>query len=366
MAKVDTNSPKVRRMLFYVSPLVSGYILAIFHAASRASSLLPFRLFLRPILKFWSIGVALIRITWWNYSKRWFSVSNVGVTWHGFGELNTSDWLQYVWASPQNRWRLRRLHIMKYATQLSCILQYCHSTFGTILFRLLARLFINLVVCIRALFPKFASIFQTCGTSTPEDAISHRMELCKFLWGNPCTAVEPFSHLDFCLLGLLVLDAFFTFCCVEDLGGGFGCVDFARLSLSCRQLHLSPFEHYPLAFHCQQSPRLLCSHCFALWFLTTALVSKFPFLASKSFILKILLDTSFYHRLQSVIIRFGFLLMNLHIVQFQYGLEFLRLSYSYFCTNFPRCHQVGFVSSTIEFRSILNRMPEYCHFEERL
>ena len=27
MAKVDTNSPKVRRMLFYVSPLVSRYIL---------------------------------------------------------------------------------------------------------------------------------------------------------------------------------------------------------------------------------------------------------------------------------------------------------------------------------------------------
>ena len=43
---------------------------------------------------------------------------------------------------------------------------------------------------------------------------------------------------------------------------------------------------------------------------------------------QILLDTSFYHRLQSVTIRFGFLPMNLHIVQFQYGLEFLRLLYS--------------------------------------
>ena len=36
----------------------------------------------------------------------------------------------------------------------------------------------------------------------------------------------------------------------------------------------------------------------------------------------VLLDTSFYHRLQSVIIKSSFLLMNLHIVQFQYGLEF--------------------------------------------
>ena len=51
---------------------------------------------LRPILKFWGIGVALMRITWANYSKRWCLVSNVGVTQHGDGELNTSDWLQYV------------------------------------------------------------------------------------------------------------------------------------------------------------------------------------------------------------------------------------------------------------------------------
>ena len=34
-------------------------------------------------------------------------------------------------------------------------------------------------------------------------------------------------------------------------------------------------EHCSLAFHCQQYPRLLCSRCFTLWFLTFALVSKF-------------------------------------------------------------------------------------------
>ena len=34
------------------------------------TSLLPFRLFLRPILKFWSIGVTLMRITWANHSKQ--------------------------------------------------------------------------------------------------------------------------------------------------------------------------------------------------------------------------------------------------------------------------------------------------------
>ena len=67
------------------------------------TSLLPFRLFLRPILKFWSIGVTLMRITWANHSKRCILVSNVSMTNHGFSESNTSDWLQYVSALPENR-----------------------------------------------------------------------------------------------------------------------------------------------------------------------------------------------------------------------------------------------------------------------
>ena len=44
---------------------------------------------------------------------------------------------------------------------------------------------------------------------------------------------------------------------------------FARLFVSCRKLELSPFEHSPLAFHYEQSPGLLCSRSFTLWFLTT-------------------------------------------------------------------------------------------------
>ena len=48
----------------------------------------------------------------------------------------------------------------------------------------------------------------------------------------------------------------------------------------------------------------------------------------------VLLDTSLHHRLQSVIIRSYFLLMNLQVIQFQYGLEFLRLSYSQFVQSF--------------------------------
>ena len=54
--------------------------LASLHDASRAHRSLPFRLFLRPILKFWSIGVALMRLIWANHSERRILVSNVSMT----------------------------------------------------------------------------------------------------------------------------------------------------------------------------------------------------------------------------------------------------------------------------------------------
>ena len=75
------------------------------------------------------------------------------------------------------------------------------------------------------------------------------MELCKFLWGNPCTAVEPFSHLGFCLQDSWFSMHFFTFCCIEYPGEGFGCVNFARFACDLRaprQLLLG-FEAHPEA-----------------------------------------------------------------------------------------------------------------------
>ena len=51
-----------------------------------------------------------------------------------------------------------------------------------------------------------------------------------------------------------------------------------------------------------------------------------PFIISvsgfKILISSVLLDTSFHHSFQSVIIRSSFLLMKLQVIQFQYGLEF--------------------------------------------
>ena len=81
----------------------------------------------------------------------------------------------HVWALSQNQWRLRQLHILKYATQLSCTwwvsvqnrspcslmllipFQHNHCTFVTILFSPFAGLFFNLAMRIRALFTKSAT-----------------------------------------------------------------------------------------------------------------------------------------------------------------------------------------------------------------
>ena len=60
------------------------------------TSFLPFRLFLRPILKFWSIGVTLRKFTWANHSEQWILVSIVSMTYNGFCEFYTSDRFPYV------------------------------------------------------------------------------------------------------------------------------------------------------------------------------------------------------------------------------------------------------------------------------
>ena len=58
--------------------------------------LLPLCLFLRPILKFWSVGAALMRFTWANISERRILVSNLSVTRNSFREFHTLDWFLHV------------------------------------------------------------------------------------------------------------------------------------------------------------------------------------------------------------------------------------------------------------------------------
>ena len=62
--------------------------------------LLPLCLLLRLILKFWSVGATLMRLTWANQSGRRILVSNFSVTCNSFREFHTLDWFLHVWALP--------------------------------------------------------------------------------------------------------------------------------------------------------------------------------------------------------------------------------------------------------------------------
>ena len=68
------------------------------------------------ILERWA---TLMRLTWANISERRILVSNFGLTRNSLCELHTLDSLRHVCALPENR--LRRHHVLKYATQLPCI-----------------------------------------------------------------------------------------------------------------------------------------------------------------------------------------------------------------------------------------------------
>ena len=108
-------------------------------------------------------------------------------------------------------------------TSSTLLLHFCHYSFCTFF----TRLFINLTMCIRALFPKSDNHSWSCRTSSLEGATLHRMKKCKFLCGNPLH-----GHRDILPLGLRVLDAFLSFCCTKEFGDGFGCVFLKRLLTS--------------------------------------------------------------------------------------------------------------------------------------
>ena len=187
------------------------------------------------------------------------------------------------------------------------LLQHGHCTFVTILLRPFARLFFNLAMLIRALFPKSASPFPTCRTSILEDAIFPCEVILAKQSRHSSTGTLASGTSGSRRISLV------RFCTLIDI-----VTETAIVSLR------TPPVGFPLPTISQTSLftlfcPLILDHgaCFIIS------ISGFEVLHSQT-----ALDTSFNHRLQSVIIRSSFLLTNLHIVQFQYGLEFLRLSYS--------------------------------------
>ena len=88
------------------------------------------------------------------------------------------------------------------------------------------------------------------------------------------------------------------------------------------------FRTLPVGFPLPAISKNSLSTLFCPWVLDHGACFKISISDPIILISYILLDTSFYHCLQSVIIRSFFLLMNLQVIQFQYSLEFLKLSYS--------------------------------------
>ena len=79
---------------------------------------------------------------------------------------------------------------------------------------------------------------------------------------------------------------------------------------------------------------------------------------------KFLICTPLHHGFQILIVGNRYLLMNLHVVQFQYGFELSGLTYSQICTDFPRYYRRESLTQTIKLRPILYRFPGCCHHEE--
>ena len=216
--------------------------------------------------------------------------------------------------------RLRRLHILKYATQLSCTLQYGHCNSVSILFGLLAGLFVNLAVCVRALISQFASIFglvEQALRRTPfytewSCASSFEVVLAGQSSHFPTWASASRTLGSRCIFHFLLRRRSWRrvrlcrFCTLILIVSETAIVSIGTLPVSFPFSTISWTSLFTLFYP------LILDHgaCFKIS------ISGFKVLHSQ-----ILLDTSFYHRLQSVTIRFGFLL-NLHFV------EFPRLSYS--------------------------------------
>ena len=198
--QASTYFPKVRRMLLCLAPF---NLIHFWPASTLLRGHLALAILSPPetdpqILERWRC-VDEVHI-WANISERRILVSNFSVTCNGLREFYTLDWFLHVWPLPENR--LGRLHVLKYTTQLPCIrwltssrssfqlmtgvtvdisssrsvvtfvtvnnrlpyvfmpiilLQHGYCTFVTILLRPFTRLFINLTVCIRSLFPKPAT-----------------------------------------------------------------------------------------------------------------------------------------------------------------------------------------------------------------
>ena len=157
MVQAGTYFPKVRRMLFYNSPFILGYF---WPASTQLHKHIAFAIPSLPetdpqILELW--GYVDV-----DHLGKSFQAMDLGL--ECLHDVPRLMWIQHIgWVSASlsssaKSMKTSAAPCLGYATQLSCNFQHGHCTFVTVLLRPFAGLFINLAVCIRALFSKSASI----------------------------------------------------------------------------------------------------------------------------------------------------------------------------------------------------------------
>ena len=263
-------------MLLYFTPLNFRILLASLHAASRARRSC-------HSVSSWdrSSNFGALWLRWWGSpgqiipSEGFCLVSSVSVTYKGLCEFYTSGRFPCVWAILEHATQLSfiwwvSIHNRSLSVVMLILLQHSHCTFVTILFRTFCQAVLRL---------GDAQKSKSATTLGLVEQAYWRMPLFTEWFGASSFEVilaGPSRHSTTGTLASGTLGSrriFLILPRMKELGEGFGCVDFARLSISWRKLQLSPLEHCPLAFHCQQSPRILCTRCFVPWFLTTAFLS---------------------------------------------------------------------------------------------
>ena len=155
MAKVDTNSPKVRRMLFCVSPLIWIHFWpasTLLHGHHRSS----------------------LSVSSWDRSSNWGALGLR--SWGSPGQITPSDgfwsrmlaWRNTALVSWTHRIGFRMFELFRkidedfggsisWNTQPNCRVFFNIATaiLSPFFLNLLARLFVNLAVCVRTLISKF-------------------------------------------------------------------------------------------------------------------------------------------------------------------------------------------------------------------
>ena len=147
---------------------------------------------------------------------------------------------------------------------------------------LFRRLFINLTVCEWAPFLQTDNHSWSCRTSILEGATFHKMNWCKFLWGNPCMAIETFFHWCFYLWDFGSSMVFAHSACMKEFGDGFDGELFTTLIHIVAETTIVSFHTLPVGF---PLPTISKNSLYTLfcppdsW--PTAFFSTFPFLLPK-------------------------------------------------------------------------------------